>query len=104
MRQQVIQLLKCNQSTYEIEVYNLWLSWCQKKTNNTKSLQKAIILKPLFNWWQKELQKLEENFVAEAEIYGDSLTHEVALDYWKETTFPIHFKFSKPLIKKINER
>jgi hypothetical protein len=104
MRQQVIKLLKCDQTTYELEVYSLWLSWCKSKTNNAKSLQKALILKPLFNWWQKELEKLEKDFVSEAKIYGNSLTHQVALDYWRQTTLPIYSKFSKPLIRQINEQ
>lgn len=104
MKAKILEILNCQSHTYEMQVFNLWLTWCQSKTNNSKSLQKALTSKPLFNWWKRELEKLEKDFVTEAYIYKDHLTYETALEFWMQSVEPIYHRFSKPLIKKINEK
>lgn len=101
MNNPILNILKCNKEIYENEVFNLWFQWCEIKTNNIKTLQKALVLKPLFNWWEKELEKIERDFIKEAEDYGDSLTHQVALEYWKQSVSKIHNRFSKVLLNQV---
>lgn len=103
MKTQVFKRLKQSPEEYAGMVMNLWLTWCSSKTNNTKSLQKVLTCQPLFNWWQRELKKLEAQFMEETEVYRNSMSKDVALAMYSDTTRKIFNKFSKPLMKKAHE-
>lgn len=85
------------QDDYEMMVMQIWLNWCHQKSKNQKTLQKVLTCVPLFNWWQRELQKLEAEFLEET-IPFDNPIH--AKRMYAEFTVEIFGKFSKPLLKK----
>ena len=103
VRTKVIERLKITDVEYEIELFNIWLSWCEGKTRDFKSMQRLVIYQPLFNWWLNELEKLERAFLKETQPYDNLLSSEIALGYWRMSTNKIHSHFSKTLIRKANE-
>lgn len=96
METTIYQRLMTTQEDYEMMVMQIWLNWCGEKSKNRKTLQKVLTCAPLFNWWQRELQKLEAEFLAET-IPFDNPVH--AKRIYCEFTVEIFSRFSKPLLK-----
>lgn len=100
----VYQRLKATPEEYQNLVIDTWFQWCSTRTNNNKSLQKLLVCQPLFNWWCREIQKLEVKFMEETEFYAHVISKELALSLYRENIQPIYKIFSKPLIKKAYEQ
>jgi hypothetical protein len=103
MKKQLLIILKIYSHEYELKVLDLYTAWCAKRSKNQQQLQKLLICPALFNWWYRELESLEANFVKHAGVFGTSLSKEVAESYYNEIIADIHNVFSKPLIKKAND-
>lgn len=103
MKKQLFTILKVTPEEYETIVIDKFFTWCSLKSKNQKTLQKVLTCKPLFNWWYKQLTKLEKDFVDEAKIYSNSITQEVAIDFYHQSTIKIYQIFSKPLMRKAHE-
>jgi hypothetical protein len=71
--------------------------------NNEKSVQKALVSKHLFNWWQREFEKLETEFVESIQPYAHVMDKQEALKIYNRTVTKIYKRFSKPLIKHIHD-
>ena len=99
MKTKTLQLLNLTPEQYEDQTMNLWVEWCTAKIVNSKKLQKLLICQPLFNWWQRELDKLELEFVNDMATMNQ-LDPEACMQAYKFTTRRIYERFSKPLIKK----
>ena len=78
---------------------NTYVNWCALKTLRKKSLQKILICQPLFNWWQRELEKLELEFIQDMEFLNQH-DPKACMQAYNYTTRKIYERFSKPLIKK----
>lgn len=100
---QVLLLLKATPEEYESIVLQFYFNWCTQKAINKKSLQKVLTCPPLFNWWKKELAKLEQVFIDDAKVYNNSITKIDAHKLYHITTAKLYNRFSKPLIKYANE-
>jgi len=100
---QVLQLLKTTPEEYESMIIQFYFNWCSQKTANSRSLQKVLTCPPLFNWWKKELAKLEQVFIDDAAHYNNSITKIDAHKLYHITTAKLYNRFSKPLIKFANE-
>lgn len=96
MKTTINKRLMISVDDYEMMVMQIWLNWCGEKSHNRKTLQKVLTCVPLFNWWRRELNKLEEEFL-ESTIPFDNSTH--AKRMYCEFTVEIFSKFSKPLLK-----
>ncbi len=103
MKTQVILLLQQTPQQYNDMVLNLWMSWCQNTTQSDLSWQRAMISKPLFNWWQLELVKLESQFLQEIDPFSEVVCKVTAKDLYDDYVMKIMNRYSKPLIKKANE-
>lgn len=82
---------------YEMMVFNIWFNWCLEKSKSTKTLQKLTTSAHLFNWWQRELHRLEQIFLKETLPFDDQ---DHAKRLYAEFTVEIFDRFSKPLLKK----
>jgi hypothetical protein len=105
MEPSVLKILKMNNDQYEQMVMVIWFKWCTNITDNSKtfqdkSTQKLMTCQPLFNWWQKELRKLEEIYIEHNSPYQNQLTRHQAKMLYIEATMLIFTRFSKPLLKK----
>lgn len=96
MKAKIHERLQITREEYEMMVMQIWLNWCQEKSQNNKTLQKVLICKPLFNWWQRELKKLEHEFIIETIPFEDKIH---AKRIYAEFIIDIFSKFSKPLLK-----
>lgn len=104
MKTVVQERLKVTPEEYQHLVFNVWFQWCSMKATKRQSLQKLLICQPLFKWWYRELQKMENHFIEETQFYEKVISKELALGLYQETVQPIYNRFSKPLIKKAYER
>lgn len=95
MKTEVQLLLQQTPEEYQMMVFNLWFNWCDVKTSNIKSLHKAITSQPLFNWWKKELLKLELIFLKEIDPYSEVVSKEVAKSMYDDYTHEVFKRFSK---------
>lgn len=102
MKTKTLQLLKITPQQYEEKTMDSWVKWCQSRIVNEKSLQKVLICQPLFNWWQRELEKLELEFVQDMELINQR-DPEACMQAYNFTTRRIFKRFSKPLIQKAND-
>ncbi|MCD8449439.1 hypothetical protein LNI98_07000 [Tenacibaculum dicentrarchi] len=102
MKKEVQRLLSLTPSQYNRMIFNVWFEWCNQKTTTSKELQKALICKPLFNWWQKELLNLEALFLKEIAPFYKIVSKDVAQDIYDSYTSEIFKKLSKSTIKKAN--
>lgn len=100
MKKQIITRLLMTPEEYEGQLLNIWFNWCYEKTPTHKELQKLLINQPLFNWWQTEIQKLEEQFLLETRPFSDK-NHAKCM--YAEFTIDIFRRYSKPLLKKAYE-
>ncbi|MBK5213597.1 MAG: hypothetical protein JJE55_08065 [Flavobacteriaceae bacterium] len=96
METTIYNRLLMTQDDYEMMVMQIWLNWCGEKSKNHKTLQKVLTCVPLFNWWQRELQKLEAQFLIETQPFLNQIH---AKRMYAEWTIEIFSKFSKPLLK-----
>ncbi|AUS04515.1 hypothetical protein [Pseudotamlana carrageenivorans] len=100
MKKQVIHILQITPEAYELLVISLYHEWCAQKSNSKKTLQKLLSCVPLFNWWYKQLDHFEKQFIEEATPFKGAISPQVAQDFYRETISGIYSIFSKPLIKK----
>lgn len=99
MKKQLLKLLNITPEQYEDQTMNLWAEWCTAKVVNPKKLQKMLICQALFNWWQRELESLEIEFINDMQTSITQLDPEAYLKAYHFTTRRIYERFSKPLIK-----
>lgn len=99
MRTGVLDILQCFSHQYEMMVLNLYTTWCDVKTTNKVTFQKALTCKPLFNWWYRELKKLEDVFVYNYHDYAGALDQSAAKDLYSSAVKSIFTIFSKPLMQ-----
>lgn len=95
----VYERLQQTPEEYEHMIMNIWFSWCREKTSTEKSLQKVLICQPLFHWWQREMKKLETDFLNDTQGYTGIAKIEW-LKLYAEYIIPVFDRFSKPLLKK----
>ena len=104
MKKEVIKRLGYTQQQYEDMLMTLWLNWCDDKTTSRKSLQKALICRPLYHWWLRELAALEGKFIYETDLHAMDLDQSTALALYISHTRDIYSLLSKPLLKKANRK
>ena len=102
MKTRILNLLNLSPEEYEDKTLNTWVHWCVSKASGSKSLQKTLISQPLFNWWKKELEKLELEFIQDMEALQDH-NPKGCMQAYNFTTKRIYNHFSKPLIKKAHD-
>lgn len=100
MKTKLIITLKMTTDQYEQTVFDVYVKWCGRNIDNTIQLQKVLNCQPLFNWWYKELEKIETKYLEQVKCYNQSLSPEVALEYYLECTKELSDVFSPPLIRK----
>ncbi|AUS06455.1 hypothetical protein [Pseudotamlana carrageenivorans] len=103
MKKQVIQTLKMPLHTYENMIITHYVGWCAKRVKHPSGLQKLITCQPLFNWWLKELEKYELQFLKDVSEYNTAMSAYEALKLYLSYTDKINNRFSKPLLKYANE-
>lgn len=96
MKAEIRKRLQQTPEEYEYQLMNMWFSWCREKTDNMQSLQKVLTCRPLFNWWQRELELLETEFLEETILLHDK---KHARELYAEFVVPIFDRFSKALLK-----
>ena len=100
MKKKILDRLQLTPAQYEFHINGIWLDWCNGKTTNGRSLQKALCCSPLFNWWQRELVQLEKQFLYNTELYAMDLDVTTMRVMYNEAISPIYKRFSKPLLKR----
>lgn len=99
MKPAIQKILKQTPAQYDNMVLSMWLRWCGEKTNNERSLQKALCNRALFNWWKAELGMYEIEFLQATEPYVDVLDARKAKELYADTIIPIFDYFPRPLLK-----
>lgn len=99
MKTKTLQLLNLTKEQYEEKTLNTYLDWCATRTTGIRSLQKALTCQPLFNWWQRELEKLELEFIQDMEELNQQDT-QACMQAYNFIIRKIYDRFSKPLIQK----
>lgn len=99
MKTKTLQLLNLTPQQYEEKTLNTYVDWCATRTTGKRSLQKALTNQPLFNWWQRELEKLELEFIQDMKTVNQHDTL-ACMQAYNFTIRKIYNRFSKPLIQK----
>ena len=98
MKTKTLPFLLITLEQYEEKIMQLWLNWCTTKVRDPKNLQKMLVCQALFNWWKREILKLEAEFIEDMQV----LNHPCQITCMKAYDFTIqkiYKRFSKPLIK-----
>lgn len=104
MSKVIEQQLEKTHEQYEMMVYNLWLDWCNKKTQKKGNLQKLLTCQPLFNWWRRELDRLEREYLKEVQPYKDLLDSSTSRAMYSSSVVKIYNRFSNSLIKQAKKQ
>lgn len=98
----VLKMLNLTPEQYEQMMFSTYIDWCASRTKGKKSLQKILTCQPLFVWWQRELERLELDFLNDMEAMH-CLDPDVAIKVYNFQTRKIYSRFSKPLMNKAND-
>lgn len=59
----IAQKLNVSPETYNWMIFNTYFMWCARHASSSVELQKLTSSQSLFNWFQKEYKKQEEEFL-----------------------------------------
>ncbi|WP_271783900.1 hypothetical protein [Aquimarina algiphila] len=94
------EILGISQNEYELRQLDQWFKWCSFKASTRIECQKLMVCQPLFNWWQKQYSKFEQDFLEEIRPYQHQVSPEDAERLLSYHLLKIHNYYSKPLILK----
>lgn len=101
-RARILKTLNLTPEQYDEKTLNTYIDWCATRTAGKRSLQKILTCQPLFHWWQKELEKLEREFLM-GMLVLPLQDHDAYMKAYDFSTRKIYDRFSKPLIKKAHD-
>ena len=99
MNTKTLQYLNLTPKQYEDKLMETYVDWCASRTAGKRSLQKILTCQPLFNWWQREIVKLEIEFNQDMETINPQ-NPEACMQAYNFTVKRLYNRFSKPLLKK----
>lgn len=95
----VTRKLKMSEGQYETIIISIWTHWCRRYSYSIPTAQKLMCNQPLFTWWKRQLQQLENEFLEDIAHYPDLAPLDAETIYMR-TVHKIYGIYSKPLIKK----
>ncbi|CAA0255008.1 hypothetical protein TMP445_80049 [Tenacibaculum maritimum] len=101
MRQQLLKILKYSKSHYELLVFDLYYCWCIEHSYSLNHLQKLVSSQKLFNWFLREYQRQEQQFLEYTKDYQTSNTQELRKVY-NSMTCTINF-YPKAILNEIRK-
>jgi len=84
---------------YQMNIFSLWLEWCQKKSHSEDQLQTLLSNAPLFNWFQSQLDPLEAFFMQDYGFHKQTIGPTKMLILWWEDMRAVHKFNSKALFR-----
>jgi len=94
----IAQIIGKSEHEYEMDLFNLWWNYCKSKARNEAELQLLITNPPLNNWFIRELEVLQNQFLSDVELYKDNSYKSELLKIWVNSVLPIFTLRSLPLI------
>lgn len=94
----LLNLLETTRERYEALVIDRYLLWCDLNGYDLKDVQKLLANAALFNWWYRQYQLLEAEFMEEAENYTGRADLISIRKYHENKMITIRRVYSKPLM------
>lgn len=98
METKTLKLLNLTPQQYEEKTLNTYVNWCATRTAGKRSLQKVLTCQPLFNWWLRELNMLENEFIKDMQAYPNP-DPKACTKAYNFTIAKINQRFSKSLLR-----
>jgi len=96
--EQLLNILNLTQVEYETKVIDNYLVWCNLNAWDDNDCQKLLANTALFNWWYRQYQMLEVEFMEEVQTYS-GITSDIAIRrYHTDKVINIAKVYSKPLL------
>lgn len=98
MKAKILKYLGHTPQIYETQFYELWLRWAINLSHNDQTLQMVLANAAIFNYYQTELYKCEDEFLRLISRY-EGISHRDASNLYAKCTYALFSRHPKGLIE-----
>jgi hypothetical protein len=94
----IIDYLHITIEEYNDLLFETYLKWCAKMSQNDYDLQQLLANAKMYKWFLFNINGLEQEFMEDALPYLELKNSQAMVELWKKHTMKIYYYYSVPLI------